>query len=112
MDKATADEIARLNASLAQDPTSEDLRESLLEVFSADPDGYNHPRRFELIGWFLKNNPRHSVCSTPFAHVDAAAAPAAYRDLKNDWLARVKEPPDDPGLVQGPGRFLRPASPD
>ena len=66
MDKATVEEIDRLDAALAQDPTSEDVRERLLEAFSADSDGYNDPRRFELIDWFLRNNPRHSICSTPF----------------------------------------------
>ena len=78
MNRDTADEVARLDVALAQDPTSEDLRERLLEVLSVDPDAYNHPRRFKLIGWFVKNSPRHSVCSTPFAHVDARTAPAAY----------------------------------
>ena len=112
MDNATADEIARLHVALAQDPTSEEVRERLLEVFSADPDGYNDPRRFELIAWFLKNNPRHSVCSTPFAHVDPGAAPAAYRDLKNDWLARVKESPDDPKLTRGAALFIAADGPD
>ena len=106
MDQAKADEIARLNAALAQDPASEDLRERLLQAFSVDRDGYNDPRRFELISWFVKNNPRHLVCSTPFAHVDPGAAPDAYRDLKMNWLARVKECPDDPELARGAALFI------
>ena len=112
MNRDTADEVARLGVALAQDPTSEELRERLLEVLSVDTDAYNHPRRFDLIGWFVKNNPRHSVCSTPFAHVDARAAPAAYRDLKNDWLAEVTRTPDDPQLARGAALFFAAESPD
>src|SRR5207248_2834199 len=90
---------------------SEDLRERLLELLSVDPAGYNDPRRFELIGWFLKNNPRHSVLSTPYAHVDPLAAPDAYRDLKTDWLARVNES-DDPELARSAALFIAAESQD
>jgi len=112
MNQTNAEEIARLEAAIAQDPTSEDLRERLLEAFSADSDGYNDRRRFDLIAWFLKNDPRHSVCSTPFAHVDPRAAPAAYRELKNNWLALVKESPDDPEFARGAALFIAADSPN
>src|SRR6266542_2361248 len=62
------------------------VREHLLEALSADAEGFNDPRRFELIAWFLQNNPRHHICSTPFAHVDPETAPGAYGDLKARWI--------------------------
>ena len=106
MDKTTAEEIDRLNVAIAQDPDSEDLRERLLALLSCDADGYSHPRRFELIAWFLKNNPRHPVWSTPLTEVDPVAAPEAYRDLKRNWLALVTEFPDDAELVRVAALFI------
>src|SRR6266511_1359886 len=101
MDQTSPDEITRLEAAVAEDPTSEELRERILEALSANSERHNDPRRFELIGWFLKHHPRHFVCSTPFAHVDPVAAPGPYRDLKALWLALVNESPADPELSRG-----------
>jgi tetratricopeptide (TPR) repeat protein len=106
MDEPIIEEIARLERALANHPGSEELRERLLEALSADPESYSDPRRLQLIAWFLENNPRHRVCSTPFAHMDPKAAPTAYRDLKTRWLALVRDSPDDSELARGAALFI------
>jgi hypothetical protein len=51
MDKSSIEEITCLEGALAKDPSSEELSKKLLEALSADAEGYNDPRRFELPSW-------------------------------------------------------------
>jgi tetratricopeptide (TPR) repeat protein len=106
MDKPTSDDFAHLEAEVAKDPTSEDACENLLEALSANSEHFDDPRRFELIEWFLQHNPRQSICSTPFMHVNPKTAPAAYGKLKARWLALVTDASADPQLVRGAAAFV------
>jgi hypothetical protein len=76
MDEPMSDDFVHLEAEVAKNPTSEHARAALLEALSAEPDRFDDPRRFELIEWFLRHNPRHHICSTPFMRVDPETAPA------------------------------------
>ena len=102
----SGDDIARLASEVQEDPTSELARENLLGALSADPDRFDDPRRFELIEWFLEHNPRNSICTTPFMHVNPETAPEAYARLKVLWRALVADAPADLQLVRGAAAFV------
>lgn len=105
-DRPSADDIANLEAEVLRQPHSEAAREDLLMALAAEPEWFDDPRRFELIGWFLEHNPRHPICTTPLAVVNPATAPDAYRTLKARWLDLVAHEPDDPQLVRGAAAFV------
>lgn len=100
------DDLARLEAAVLRDPTSEEAHERLLGALSAAPDHFNDPRRFELIEWFIDNSPCNSVCTTPFMRVDAEAAPEAFRRIKTRWLALLADRPADSDIVRGAAAFI------
>jgi tetratricopeptide (TPR) repeat protein len=102
----SSDDLARLEAEMQKDPTSEAAREHLLEALSANPELFDDPRRFELIEWFLEHNPKNSLCSTPFMRVNPETAPEAYGKLKARWLALVADAPADLQLVRGAAAFV------
>jgi hypothetical protein len=105
-DMPRSDDFARLESEVEKNPTPERARERLLEALSADPERFDDPRRFELIAWFLKHNPRHHICSTPFMSVNPETAPGAFQDLKARWLALVSKDPADPLLAREAAAFL------
>jgi hypothetical protein len=106
MNKMNSDDFASLEFEVEKNPTSEAPRERLLEALSADPERFDDPRRFELIEWLLQHNPRHSICSTPFMHVNPQSAPTTYGKLKARWLPLVMDAPADPQLVRGAAAFV------
>lgn len=105
-DLPTSDDFTRLELEVEKNPASEAARENLLGALSGDPARFDDPRRVELIEWFLENNPRNSLCATPFMSVNHETAPEAYARLKARWLTLVADAPADPQLVRGAAAFV------
>jgi hypothetical protein len=104
---STRDSIDALEAALSAEPDSERLRESAVEAYARE-GLWTSARRFEHIRWFIRNRPGDPLCRTPLTSVDPEAAPAAYADLKTEWLAKLEAASDDVMIMRGAASFVAP----
>ena len=100
------EDIDELEAALAGDPGSEELRERLLEAYAMDRDARRAARRAEHIEWFVVNRPRSDLCRTAYMFVDAQASPELHQRLRGLWFAALEAHPGDSAVLRGAVNFL------
>jgi tetratricopeptide (TPR) repeat protein len=98
-------DIDALEAALTRESDSERLRERVLEAYAAE-DLWLDARRLEHIRWFIRNRPSNPLCRTPLMSVDPEAAPAAYAELKGEWLTTLGATSDDVLIMRGAASFV------
>ena len=108
----TVDEIAALEAQLADDPLDMSARIRLLG-YHADRTRYREPssmtRIRSLVLWLIHNEPKSNVLvalPAPVRALDAYENPEAYVEGKRAFLAHLEKEPNDLTLLEHTVQFL------
>lgn len=98
-----SDEIAAIEAQLAEDPESIDLRERLVTALClAGVDD----KRAEHVVWLLRKDPHSRFVQCPLCQIQMSNAPDAFAAVEAEWRALATASPDDGVVVRGLATFL------
>jgi len=98
-------EIEAIEKELQSDPNSPVLWFQLLSRFSAAEELHAHPKRIESILRYIQNNPRDTLCKTPYVHICQKTSPDGYEKIKALWEQLLKEHENDTEIVQGAASY-------
>lgn len=98
--------VAELEAALALDSESLELRERLLELYASATEPEPVQRRMGHIRWFISRHPENFLCRTPFLHFDHEAHPEDYSACLALWREATASQPGSSDIVQGLALFL------
>lgn len=104
------EQIVSLEARIAAEPDSADLREDVLSAYVGARLA-NSPGYCRHVLWYVRNHPRRAFASCPLAGIDAEAAPAEYAEVLQAWMEQIEAHPSDPRIVRGLAAFVYGAEP-
>ena len=105
MQQKLLQKIEAIEKELQSDPTSPVLWFQLLSRFNADDTLHAHPKRIESILRYIQNNPRDTLCKTPFVRMCPDKSKDGYETIKALWDQLLKEHGNDTDIVQGAASY-------
>ncbi len=111
-------QAAELLANLPQGEEPDHVRATLLAYYAgkgaSDTETARKVRR-DLLIWLVRTYPQDVLLASSYAIINAAGEPLADPDgnsqLITEWLAALKQYPDDNAVILGAANFLRIAQP-
>jgi hypothetical protein len=99
-------DIEELEAQVAAEPDSEDVRGDLLLEYCGHPELQGDPRRICHIRWYVQRFPRSATCRSPMVAVDPDASTDGFHAVEEEWNRLLADYPSDPEIAIGAALFI------